>query len=158
MRIVNQFLRSSGGEIDAIADYSSVVTEFSFNAEGYSTSCTRLLVTVEDSTGMDAGKYGNNITLTNGINLLVLNSDDTVEELLTPEPIFTNAEWGTFCYDVDLKTWGAGNDLLLVRWTFDKAGSPVDLKKDQRLVVQLNDDFTGLVKHRFLVQGSTQGG
>ena len=51
--------------------------------------------------------------------------------------------------------WGAGNDQLIARWTFSKAGRPIRLVGDnnERLEVVLNDDFTGLVHQYFVVQG-----
>lgn len=60
-----------------------------------------------------------------------------------------------FCYDVELKSWGAGNEVLLVRYTFLKSGQFVRLVGDnnERLEVVLNDNLTGLIDHSFLIQG-----
>ncbi len=117
---------------------------------------TRLVIGVEDTTGMQAEEYGNlGAALTNGITVRLQDSGGTVLDLTDGLPVKTNAGWGQLCYDVDLKSWGAGNELLLVRWTFERAGQPLRLEGEDsgRLEVVLNDDFTGLLAHTFQVQG-----
>ncbi len=105
---------------------------------------------------MQAEEYGNlGAALTNGITVRLQDSGGTVLDLTDGLPVKTNAGWGQLCYDVDLKSWGAGNELLLVRWTFERAGQPLRLEGEDsgRLEVVLNDDFTGLLAHTFQVQG-----
>lgn len=116
----------------------------------------RMIVSLEDTNGFSAQEYGNlGSALTNGITVRVQNDSGTVYELTDGDPVKTNAKWGAFCYDVDLKTWGAGDEFLLVRWTFSRTGQPMRLVGDnnERLEVVLNDDFSGLVDQTFIVQG-----
>jgi len=116
----------------------------------------RLIVTVKDTTGMDADKYGNGITLTNGIYVLVEDSEGLLYSLTDPDkPILTNGDWSHYCYDADVKTWGTGNEHLVVRWTFRKHGDSVNLRswRGEKLVVRLKDTFTGLLDHTFTVEG-----
>lgn len=115
----------------------------------------RLIVSMEDTTGMQAQEYGNlGSALAVGWKFLVLDeSSATACDLTDGVPITTNAEIGQTCYDVDVKSWGSGNELLLARWTFTRAGQAIFLPKGYRVKVPLADDFTGLISHRFQVQG-----
>lgn len=146
------------GTKNAIGDYSGAEEEFFIApAAGQIFHIARLLVTVEDTAGFAAAEYGNlGSALTNGIKLEVrTGASTTVLDFVDAEPITTNAEWGTFNFDVDVKTWGAGNEFLLARWTFSKTDGALRLDGDagERLSIILEDDLTGLVTHKFLVQG-----
>jgi hypothetical protein len=101
---VNQFLTLNGdgtGEADMIGDYSSAEKIFYLEVpSGYTINVNRLLVLVQDTGAFDAAKYGNNVTLTAGIILEITNGSDVVQNILTPRPVRTNAEWGAYCYDM----------------------------------------------------------
>ena len=64
-------------------------------------------------------------------------------------------DWAKFCYDVDHENFGLGNEFLNVRWTFSKSGTYIQLngENNDKLEIVVNDDLSGLVNHRFLVQG-----
>jgi hypothetical protein len=147
----------AGAVFDAIGDYSSAVTKFTFVPDASRIAeLERMVVYIEDVGAPDSGRYGNNIILTNGMKVYVRDADDEIVLDLTPdEPIKTNADWAALCYDVSLLSWGLGNDTVVVRWTFAKSGAPVylDARDGHYLSLELNDTFTGLVSHRFLIQG-----
>jgi hypothetical protein len=69
------------------------------------------------------------------------------------QAIQANADWGHLCYDVDLISFGAGDDFMVVRWTFAKSGQPLTLNPGEKLSVTFNDNLTGLVEHTFMIQG-----
>ena len=159
--IIAQYLDTNGdgtGAKNAIGNYSdatgSGVENFFYESKGYC-HIHRMIVAIEDNTNMWASRYGGGPTLTNGILVKVIDADGLTEikDLTNFVPIKTNARWGALCYDVDLKTWGTGNELLLARWSFDRAGSPIRLEPGMSLRVILNDDFSILNDHRFMVQG-----
>jgi hypothetical protein len=159
-----RFLDTNGdgtGTKDAIGDYS--VTQGVFKiapAAGEVFRIHRLLVYIEDTAGMTSSEYGNlGSALPNGVQLRIHNGTSTVLDLLDGVPVTVNGEWGGLCYDVALKSWGAGNDVLLVRWTFTNAGAPLRLDGDatEELQVLLDDNLTGLIHHRFQVQGFQEG-
>lgn len=144
------------GTKSAVGDYSLAAQDFKITApSAHQYEISRMIVSVEDTAGFQAAEYGNlGAALTNGISVLVTDAADaTIIDLTDGAPVKTNAQWSSLCYDADLKTWGSGNELLAVRWTFAKAGAPIRLKPGQSLVARLNDDFTGLVGHTFEVQG-----
>lgn len=119
----------------------------------------RLIICIEDGQGFRAGHYGSlGAALANGITVRTHDGDNVLVPLDGSLPVKTNAQWGSLCYDVDLKEWGAGNELLLVRWTFRRAGQYLRLDGDanEELQVLFSDDLTGLVTHRYFVQGYTE--
>jgi hypothetical protein len=114
-----------------------------------------MVISIEDGAGMDADKYGNGITLTNGITVTAENSG-VIMNLTDPiHPILKNGHWAHYCFDADVKSWGSGNEHLVARWTFEKFGKPLILRgsHEEYLAVNLHDTFTALVEHHFLVQG-----
>lgn len=159
--MISQFLDTVGdgsGTINANGDYSSAAEEFLISPAAETDKriaykIYRMVISAEDTNGMQAQEYGNlGAALTNGVTIVHDDGSMTITNL-TPTPIKTNALWGSYCYDVDVKSWGSGNELLVVRWTFSKSGAPITLANNERLVVGLNDDFSGLISHGFMVQG-----
>ena len=116
----------------------------------------RVIWFIRDTGSFKASGYGAVAgSLTNGIQVRVQNDGGTLVNLTSQEKIVTNGGIGTYCYDVDVKTWGSGDEMLLARWTFAKAGYPLRLIGDnnERFELVLNDDFSDLVHHAFHLQG-----
>ena len=157
--MISQFLMN-GVAIDAIADYSLTPRYFAFTTrESGVVEVQRMIVTIRDTAGFQAEEYGNlGSELTNGLNVVKRDGDNNEVLNLTPQSIKSNAEWASYCYDADIKTWGNGDEFLLVRWTFGKSGSPLKLKFGDSIAVRVNDDLQGLVSHRFLIQGQRLAG
>ena len=120
---------------------------------------SRMLVHLEDTTGFQSVDYGNMSALTNGVVVEIVDADDTVIDTLTDRlPVKNNANWGAHCYDVRVDSWGSGNEMLAVRWTFASSGTPILLKRGEAIRVFLNDDMSGLISHLFTIQGYQLGG
>lgn len=148
------------GDFNAIGNYSSGgLGETIFRiapGAGEVYRITRMLVGVYDSSGMQCQEYGNlGSALTNGVVVRVHNGTSTLIDLTDNLPIKYNGQWGALCYDADVKSWGNGNELLVARWTFERAGQPIRLDGDnnEELQVVLNDNMTGLIEQTFTVQG-----
>lgn len=138
-------------DASATAQYAFIKPEI-----GETYKLHRVIISIGDTAGMLADEYGNlGAALTNGISLKRYRDGVEKQDYMDGVPIKTNAAWGALCYDVDLKTWGAGPELLVVRWTFSKSGSPITLKgrKLDELRLEVNDDLSGLTDHRFMIQG-----
>lgn len=147
---------SNGSTVQAVGNYSGAVEEFAIECKTGSQRLhiARMIVYLEDVGAFPSDKYGYNLTLTNGIHVYVHDAAHAVVAHLNHDlPVYTNAQWGRLCYDVDYQNYGTGNDSLAVRWTFERSGKPVTLSPGQHLTVALEDDFTGLVDHTFMVQG-----
>jgi len=118
----------------------------------------RLIVHLQDTGAFVAENYGSiGSALTNGITVEVLDAAGAVINTLTDVTVKNNADWGRYCYDVANVAFGAGDDFMQVRWSFDKAGAPIRLKVGEQLSVTLNDDLGALVAHSFVVQGVDEG-
>lgn len=120
---------------------------------------SRLIMYIEGVTSPKVTQYGSTAALTNGMRLFHTSGGATGAELkdfmggLTAK---TNADWSSFCFDVNLSQPGQGNGIVVGRWTFEKAGTPVilDGNKDDKLVLLNQDDLSSsLIDHRFFIQG-----
>ena len=156
-QLISRFLDTNGdgtGTKNARGNYASAATPLYFKATT-TVNLHRMIIHIGDTTGMQAQKYGNIAELTNGYTVKVIDNDNVTElmDLCNLVPIKSNGGIGRYCYDVELRTWGAGNEFVQARWTFAKAGQPLRLKQGQRLSITLNDDLTGLLEHYFMVQG-----
>lgn len=157
--LIYRYLDTAGdgtGTKNANGNYSITPDEFKF-VPGDPCEIHRMIVCAEDTSGMQASEYGNlGSALTNGVKISVERAGVEILDLTDGITIKTNAGWGSICYDADVKTWGAGNELLTVRWTFAKTGAPLTLSNGEELIVTLNDDFTGLISHYFMIHGFHQ--
>ncbi len=166
-KMISRYLDTVGdgsGTKNAIGDYSAAVTEFKIQpAASLRFRIARLLVSVVDANGMRDDEYGNlGNALANGIQIQVKDTDgNVINDLTDGIPITTNGGWSHVCYDTQVFNIGAGEDHLLVRWTFSKSGTFIALSDNYYFAAILNDDFdeagTGLIGHYFMVQGYQRG-
>ena len=147
---------SNGSTTNAIGNYGTL-EQFKITCiqSSQQLHIRRMLVYYEDVGQFVTNKYGYDLVLANGINIVVRNADDSlVTELNDGIPIQTNSQWSALCYDTRPDDYGAGpNGTLAVRWTFGESGKNVSLSPGQYLAAELQDDFTGLLSHTFMVQG-----
>lgn len=140
------------------ADYSVTPAEFYVAPpENEIWLIRRMIASIEDASGATAAEYGNlGLALPNGISPKVYTENGTILDLVDGDPITTNSDWAENCFDVQLKTWGAGNEKFVIRWSFFKDNETGVLligRHGHRLGITANDDFTGLVSHNFHVRG-----
>lgn len=156
-----QFASANGdgtGESDFVGDYSGAPAYFYIQPPvGEEYYLSRIMVQITDQGSFDANLYGNGVALVNGITIEIKRGGPTgtvLKSLTATKPIKRNADWGRFCYDVDVKTWGSGPQVLVARWTLAKVGAKVRLRgtDQQCLVFTLNDSFTALIDHTFNIQ------
>jgi hypothetical protein len=165
-KIISRFADTTGdgsGNKQATGNYSSAPETFLIKPSGKTIyTLHRMIINVADTVGMQAEEYGNlGAALTNGISVAVYNSSGLLYNLTDPDyPVKSNAGWSYMCYDAHLLTWGSGDEMLNVRWTFSRTGVPVVLRawEGEYLEIKVNDNLTGLLYHAFLIQGyeSTQ--
>lgn len=116
----------------------------------------RALITIYDTKTMEDNEYGDTGgSLSAGLSLKVLSSDlSVIADLMGGEPVKTNQGWSQICYDFDLTNLlNTTNAVAKARWTFTKGGNPIYLKAGQRLQMDVNDDLTGLLSQRIMIQG-----
>ena len=106
-RLVNILASTGGdgtGDTNAVGDYSSETEVFYYQpAADEIVSISRMIVSIEDAGAPDSGKYGNNITLTNGI-VVRLSDSSGVVNTLTGFNILTNGQWAAHCHDLTQHT------------------------------------------------------
>ena len=158
MAYLYRYLDTNGdgsGTKQATGDYSTTPTSFYIKpANGDIYLIERAIVHIRDSAGYRADRYGDMPqALTNGIEVKMFRNGNVSDDLTDGIPVKVNADWGRLCYDVSPVAFGAGNDFLQARWTFAKSGQPLKLGSNQSLHFMLNDDFTRLIEHTFMIQG-----
>lgn len=161
--IFSRYLDTNGdgtGTKNANGNYSGGATSFYIQPPASTIyRISRLLVFVQDTNGFTPVEYGNTgSALSNGITVRVHNGTSTVADLTDGVPVQHNGDWARLCYDAQVLSWGTTDEMLSARLTFTKAGQFLRLDGDdtEKLEVILNDDFTGLTEHYFLVQGYTE--
>ena len=147
--------------------YSTGVTQMAAAADvylvapppGWVFSLHRCLIYIEDNGKFRADYYGATGALTNGI-VVSFEGKGKSLRLMTPKPIQKIWEWGLVAgTDVILTDVTTGSDVVLVRWSFDKAGDPIRLRGSQNeyLKFDVRDNLGGggaaLVSHLVSVQG-----
>ena len=145
------------GNLKAIGDYSSTATNFGYTCpEGHKMKIYKFLIHIEDSGSLDSGSYGNNLSITTGIHIYV-NKSGTITELTDNGGIKTNAQWSNFTYDSQVFSFGSGDSVFAARLDFNKLGKPISLGPGDSFYVTLNDNYTGLEDHGFIIQGIKRG-
>lgn len=145
---------SNNGTTNFIGDYSLEPIIARYTAP-YDMLISHINIVVEDVGKMDSGKYGNNITLTNGIKCQLENDrGEMTASLINGGLIYTNADYARYAEELKLVNWGSGNEIMVVHFEFyNQWGTPIYLAKGHSLIAILNDDFTGLVSHEFSLRG-----
>jgi len=119
---------------------------------------SRIIIYVQDSGSFDAVKWGNNITMTNGLSFGYVQNSVTIS-LVNGTPIKTSGEMAAFSFDIAHHAFGQGDEILVGRWSINKSGYTIRLIGDDgdSLFMTVNDDLTGLSEQNIIVQGFTEG-
>ena len=150
------------GTTEILGDFSAAAETFEVagpTAADEHLVIVRVMVYTEDNASIDVEGYGGAAALTNGLTLDVTDSAGASVVDLTPTPIKSNGDWGAYCFDTAVDTWGQGDQAFKARWTFSKFtdGSGLWLNNGQKLVLTANDSFVSLVAHRVIAQGYRRG-
>jgi len=152
-------LVGDGSNMNANVDGSTPVPFYAGPPAGKDWLIWRMLVMIKDNANITADNYGGIDILTagNGVTLKVREGPTGKEilDLTDNHAIKSNAEWGVFCYDIAPHTFGSGDNYVLVRWTFAKAGEPLRLSsvRSEKLVLLVQDNLAALTGHHFFIEG-----
>ena len=160
--IVARFLSGPTSGIEMIGDYSVTPETFSLGpAEKEVWQLQRLTVYIQDTGNFNVASYGNGITLTNGIELKLFEGETEIANFQTSSPIKSNADWGRFCFNNSYLNFGQGDNAFIARWDISPnfvwmhgIGTPDHPTAGNTVRVTLNDDFSGLTSHTFLLEGN----
>lgn len=139
-----------------IGDYSVTPINLDYTPSSGIHCIHELIVCFKDTGTMDTDAYANNVTLTNGITLLLRRSAATVLDITANDPIKTNQQ--LFCYSSNSNNFafGTGDEFLQVYINFTEMyGGPLRLvaATSDTLRVRLADNFSGINVHMFRVRG-----
>jgi hypothetical protein len=142
---VYRFLDTSGAGTGVKNAISSTVplTFYLQPPAGSTYNITRLIAVIEDSAVSDATKYGA-VTITNGVTIRRV-SGSSIITLTDGVAIKTNTQWARFC---EVRTVTTQLQAIC-----ELEGLRLNGDRSERLEVVLNDDFSGLDGHYFMVQG-----
>lgn len=152
--LIYDHLQDSAGSHDMHVDGSSTPVIFRYKCPvGFRAFLYRTIIQIQDA-GMTHITYGGLAALTNGVSVCILDSSDvSIADLMGDETIKDNATWRSLCYDADIVTKGA-LDNLTIRWTFSKdTGGAIMIEPNQSFAIVVRDDLTGLTLHHALVRG-----
>jgi hypothetical protein len=148
-----RFLDTDGdgtGTKEATGNYTETTTFYLQPPAGAVYVIDRLVVSVEDSDVITSNLYGS-VLITNGISIQQVTASGLIT-LTDGVTITGNLDWRRFCEVEQTANAGTTNHLQAI-CTF--GGSLLRLNGDQneRIEVLLEDDFSGLDGHYFMVQG-----
>lgn len=160
----------NGVTYDAIGDYSVTPTDFTIEVADFaarawydpnmSLKIHRLMISLRGSAEFSPGAYGINTAgpLTNGIQLLMLDEDDSIlEDLTDGVPIKVNSHWARLCFDDSYDSYGnpGTGRFLHARLSFDRfTDNGIILRGGHKLAIRLNDAFgTRVTEQTFNFQG-----
>jgi len=160
-----QFAGISGStavsDVAITGNYAGGAVEFSIIAQpGEVINIHSMNVLIEAPSVIRADVYGSDVALTNGILMQIKNGAGVVlSDLLGAHPITSNAAWSAHADQLDVHSFGAGNNFIAVRWTSASTGGRgivLDSREDAYLAVTVNDDLSDLVDHHVKFGGYRQ--
>ena len=154
-----QYLTQAGdgtGAINANGNYAGGATTWYIQPPANQTILISALQVQITDTGIINGlNYGGLATLTNGINFRsVINAAPS--QLTVGNNVFTNGQLAAISSKFEFHSLGANAFIITAQiGFFSQLGVPVVLEGrfNDRIEVVLNDNFTGLDAHRFVVFG-----
>lgn len=121
---------------------------------------TRMMVYGEDGAStISPALFVGGTALTNGIKLTVQDSSgNELADLTGAGTLKTTGDIAGYCYDVARKAFGAGNDVLVARWTFTKhTPDGIVLDGGDKLVANVSDNIgtggSAVISFYLLVEG-----
>jgi hypothetical protein len=141
-------------------DYSGGVTEFNYTNTDADNKLfvSSLNIKILDDGTFNLSEYGSlGTTAINGINIYYTSVNGTVRNNIigTTFNINANSDYFNYTTDITIEDLGTGDSLIGVDLNFQKNRAPIKLGVTDKIVVELNDDFSNLTQHTFQISGFT---
>lgn len=154
-----KFCQDSVGEVNAIGNYS--VTPNTFFAKPSPTQDYVIrLVSIHftfSGTQLAYNNYAAIAALTNGITIKSVGDEGTILDLTNGQPIKQNDNFVHFGTGLDTVNFSGNFVSITAEFLFsdDRINAPITIKggNNEQLNINLNDDFTGMLDHHFIVKG-----
>ena len=158
---INEFIAEylrDGASIEANVNGSVTPVEFAWTASRRA-FIYDLICSVEDASTFAAGGYGGGAAMTTGLAFEHRQSGGATRDLFDTAGLKTNADWAelTATNFSLINFGGGGNNAFAARWVFDRSGIPLYMNTGDVLAMVVNDDLSGLARHRFLIHGRYVG-
>ncbi len=156
------FLDTNGdgtGVKNAIGDYSGGAVDFKYiRPIGEAGKCfvNGLTVHLHMTAQFSPDVYGDNMTgkLINGLRFLIKDENGNIDRDLTDGlPIKMNAHWSRFGAIHGTEEGVGGDKFFKVSLGTSREARTLSLAPKWSFVAELNDDFSGLLGHTFLLRG-----
>lgn len=159
--VLARFCRLNGtGTVEMNGDYSAADADFTLEPALIAGPTAKFLLTgigafIQDSGSLDPNSYGNGLTLTTGIKVIV-RKDGVDLDLLDGKPILANHHYTRQFWEVKTQIYGTGDESLQAIVYFNSVFQNsilLDAALGDKLIVRLRDNFTGLTAHNFKAAG-----
>ncbi len=151
-----RFLTSTGvaSGVSALNGNYATPTDFYYTALARY-DIHNIIITISDATSFGQSDYGAiPAGLTNGISFWMDIPGVGQVRLLTQDAIKANLDWYTVTAHTVLTTFSGNAQTLVVDIEVNNDfGIPLTMFTGYRLIIRLNDDFTGLIKHTCYTKG-----
>jgi len=144
------------GTIEATGNYAAAPVEFFVQPQaGQIVQITRLVVYVRDVGFMRANEWADQPALTNGVVIQHKDSSGILSDITNGRPLTTSPDLDAICATFRKTDYAGIEEALVGIIDFRENGAPIRLDGDldSRLVVTLNDNFSGLTGQRFRALG-----
>jgi len=137
---------------DAANDYSGGLTEFTYtNSSSTETLFLSNLIIKLSDDAISINEYGGlGNTLTNGINIYYTTNSGTTKNYIVGTTYNIKANSDFLNYTTDIKIV---NGILSVNFNFQKNRANIKLTNNERIGIELNDNFSNLDTHTFHING-----
>jgi hypothetical protein len=153
MTYFGDFLEETGtNNINANGDYSGGEVIFTYQNTGNSIiSIKKIIVFIYDNKDFPLDKYGKSSVLTNGIFMYKMDiNGNKIDYIDSRCPVKNNGDWGIYSDNVvDFSLKGVTSSCLEVGWGLEH----IRLVEGESINISLEDDFTGIDKHLFRIEG-----
>lgn len=113
----------------------------------------RAIIYYRDGGVWTEAKFGSLTALTNGVMFEVHRNGASILDLFDGLPLKTNSDMSRICFDNDIRSVGSGESYQPARFTFQKAGQALMLRKGDSLVMTIQDNLAALSEMYCMVQG-----
>lgn len=146
----NSFLKD-GTNIQAMGDYSNDKTEFVLTNETKKYMfVSNMIIIVEENGSFKYNRYGNNIILKSGIKAYYTKNGEKHYIFGNEIPIKTNKDFLYYNCNIERKDFDSAHKFQKISFKFS---DNIVLGRDDKIVIELNDDFSNLEGHTFLIDG-----
>lgn len=113
----------------------------------------RMLTFIQDNGSWTEEKFASITALTNGMDLVVERNGATIASPYGGLTVKNNAQWARHCFDRRILTVGSGDTMLTSRFTLEKGGQDMLLRKGDTIKSTVSDNLSTLVSMTHMIQG-----